>query len=432
MSTTTVSSGHVFLNYLRQHDLVDSFRLDAFLQRIQERNLILPAPPKAFAELLVKEQVLTRFQANLLLQNRHKELALGGKYRVLDLIGFGSIGKVYLCEHIVMRRKVALKMFPNNPGQDLGQKERFLREARALAALGHRNIVQAYDIDEFGGNTFLVLEYVEGVTLQELVQNNGPLPVAMAANFICQAAQGLQHAHEAGMVHRDIKPSNLLLDHTGIVKILDLGLTLYMHDVERNLSLNYCKDTVLGTADYMSPEQGRQSHGVDIRADIYSLGATFFFLLTGKPPFPGTTAAQKLFHHQTTRVPPIREIRADVEEQLAAILQRMTEKEPSRRFASPMELANALQPFTPMSGIQRLAFEHQEPPAEATHTISGDMSITRPLTELAFDFSNLRSSARFRMPAPPTPQREYSLLMLSVVLLILGLTAGLGLGFFLR
>ena len=225
--------------------------------------------------MLVRDGLLTHFQAEQFLQGKWRRFTIG-KYKVLETLGAGGMGSVYLCEHKLMRRRVAVKVLPAAKAEDPAALERFYREARAVAALDHPNIVRAYDIDQDENLHFLVMEYVDGASLQEIVKKSGPLDVLRACHYIRQAAVGLQHAHEAGLVHRDIKPGNILVDRTGTVKILDMGLARFFHDEEDMLTKKY-DENVLGTADYLAPEQALDSHGVDIRADIYSLGATFYF-----------------------------------------------------------------------------------------------------------------------------------------------------------
>jgi serine/threonine protein kinase len=257
------------------------------------------------------------------------------------------MGSVYLCEHKLMRRRVAVKVLPTAKAEDPASLERFYREARAVAALDHPNIVRAYDIDQDEKLHFLVMEYVDGASLQEIVKKTGrPLDVARAAHYMRQAALGLQHAHEtAGLVHRDIKPGNILVDRTGGVKILDMGLARFFHDEEDILTRKY-DENILGTADYLAPEQALDSHTVDIRADIYSLGATFYFCLTGRPPFNEGTVAQKLIWHQTRRPRPIRQIRPEVPEGLAVLIDKMMAKDPAQRPQIPLAIAEALAPWT--------------------------------------------------------------------------------------
>jgi len=190
------------------------------------------------------------------------------------------------------------------------------------------------------------MEYVDGSSLQEIIKKVGPMDVTRAAHYMRQSALGLQHAHEsAGLVHRDIKPGNILVDRTGVVKILDMGLARFFHDEEDILTKKY-DENVLGTADYLAPEQALDSHGVDIRADIYSLGATFYFCLTGRTPFTEGTVAQKLIWHQTRQPKSIKQTRPEVPDGLAALIERMMAKDPAQRPQTPQQIADALAPFT--------------------------------------------------------------------------------------
>ena len=208
-----------------------------------------------------------------------------------------------------MRRRCAIKVLPAKRVHDSSYLARFHREAQAVAALDHVNIVRAYDVDKETEKDaeihFLVMEYVNGRDLLDIVTKDGPMKFAQAADYIRQAADGLTHAHQAGMVHRDIKPGNLLVNENQVVKILDLGLARFFgaeEDDEESLTVAH-DEKVLGTADYLAPEQALDSHGVDARADIYSLGCTFYFLLTGHPPFTEGTLAQRLMAHQTKEPP---------------------------------------------------------------------------------------------------------------------------------
>lgn len=305
-----------------------------------------PQTPKDLAALLVREGLLTRFQADHLLAGKWRGFVISGKYRLLQRVGAGGMGCVYLCEHILMRRRVALKVLPVAQAEDPAALDRFYREARAVAVLDHPNIVRAHDIDHEGKLHFLVLEYVDGVSLQDLVKSRGPLSVVRACHYIRQAAYGLQHAHEAGLVHRDIKPGNLLVDRAGMVKLLDMGLARFFHDDRDELTKQYDATSVLGTADYLAPEQAVNSHDVDIRADIYSLGITFYCLLCGQTPFQDGTVAQKLIWHQVRQPKPIRSLRAEVPEPLAEVIDRMIAKDAAQRYQTPAEVADALEPWT--------------------------------------------------------------------------------------
>jgi serine/threonine protein kinase len=340
-SPTTIEE---FLDLVRKSGVVDDKRLVGHLSQLRAAGEI-PADPTQLAQALVRDGVLTQFQAEQLLQGKWRRFSIG-KYRVLERLGTGGMGSVYLCEHTLMRRRVALKVLPTAKADDPAALERFYREARAVAAVDHPNIVRAYDIDREDKIHFLVMEHVDGSSLQEIVKKNGPMDVLRACHYIRQAALGLQHAHEsAGLVHRDIKPGNLLVDRSGTVKVLDMGLARFFHDKDDGLSQKY-DENVLGTADYLAPEQAIDSHAADIRADIYSLGATFYYLLTGQTPFGEGTVAQKLIWHQTRQPRALKSLRPEVPDGLADLVERMMAKDPAQRFATPLEVAEALSPWT--------------------------------------------------------------------------------------
>jgi serine/threonine protein kinase len=331
-----------FLELVRKSGVVEEKRLAVFVERI---GASLPDEPLKLAELLVRDGLLTQFQAEQCLQGKWRRFNIG-KYKVLERIGSGGMGSVYLCEHKFMRRRAAVKVLPTAKATDPAALERFYREARAVAALDHPNIVRAYDIDQEDNLHFLVMEYVDGSSLQEIVKKVGPLDPVRTAHYIQQASLGLQHAYEvAGVVHRDIKPGNLIVDRSGTVKILDMGLARFFNDEDDLLTKKY-DENVLGTADYLAPEQALDSHGVDIRADIYSLGATFYFCLTGRTPFSEGSVAQKLIWHQTRQPKPIRSVRPDVPEELTTVVDRMMAKDPAQRYQTPLEVVQALAPWT--------------------------------------------------------------------------------------
>ncbi|MFO0846250.1 MAG: serine/threonine-protein kinase [Gemmataceae bacterium] len=311
---------------------------------------------KPYAHLLIDRGVLTRFQAERLLAGRTTGFNLG-PYRILDQLGQGGMGRVYKAEHRSMKRVVALKVLANNVLQTERAIQLFLHEVRAVAVLQHPNIVSAYDANEVDGKYYLVLEYVDGPNLDQLVRREGVLAVGRACDYIRQAAIALQFAHELGMVHRDIKPANILLQsrgagtEQGLVKVSDFGLARLAAPVgvpgsESGPATIYTRDnTVMGTPDYLSPEQSRDLHQTDIRSDIYSLGCTLYFLLTGQVPFPGGNGVDKIIRHATETPAPISDFRGDVPEQVVAILNVMMAKRPDDRFSTPAELAMALDPF---------------------------------------------------------------------------------------
>lgn len=266
-----------------------------------------------------------------------------GKYRLLAELGEGGMGRVFLAEHVKMRRQVAIKVLSPQQAGDVGALERFEREARAVAALRHPNIVQAYDIDQEGNYHYIVMEYVAGSDLSDYVRRTGPVSWFHAADVISQAASALDHAHHAGMVHRDVKPSNLLLDPTGNVKLLDLGLAMFAR--EQSISPSPSTQDVFGTFDFLAPEQATDSAHVDCRADIYSLGATFYFLLAGVAPFADHAYIHKLIAHQSKKPKSIREHVATVPAILETVVDKMMAKRPQERYQSAAEVEQALKPF---------------------------------------------------------------------------------------
>jgi serine/threonine protein kinase len=331
-----------FLDLVRKSGVADEKRLDALLR---EQRAALPKDPKKLADFLIQNSVLTNFQSENILLGKWKRFTLG-KYKILERLGSGGFAQVYLCEHKLMRRRVAVKVLPVAKSKGGSSAlERFKREARASADLDHPNIVHTYDIDQDGDLHFIVMEYVDGPNLQEIVKRTGRLSVARACNYISQAAFALQHAYEKNMVHRDIKPGNFIVDRTGVVKMLDLGLALREGSGENSQLTKMYEDGALGTADYIAPEQAIDSHDVDVRADIYSLGVTFYYLLAGRAPFEGYQIADKLLAHQIKTPAPLSDYRKDVPADVQAIITKMVAKKPDQRYTTPMEIVEALTVF---------------------------------------------------------------------------------------
>ncbi len=330
-----------FLDLVRKSELVDRGQLNRVLLALKEEAHGEPIHDTDFvASRLVESGLVTRWQADRLLEGRYKGFFLA-KYKLLGHLGTGGMSSVYLAEHALMHRRVAIKVLPKQRVNDSSYLARFRREAEAIAALDHRKIVRAYDIDNVNDIHYMVMEYVEGRDLQALVSDQGVLDYPQAADYIRQAAEGLEHAHQAGLIHRDIKPANLLLDSHKIVKVLDLGLARFTGEDRASLTVAY-DENVLGTADYLAPEQAIDSHGVDARADLYSLGCSLYFVLTGRAPFPDGTLPQRLMMHQKSPPPDIRERRPDAPEDLIEICLRMMAKKPSARYQSAQEVADAL------------------------------------------------------------------------------------------
>jgi eukaryotic-like serine/threonine-protein kinase len=333
------------LKLIRKSGMIEEPRLDAYLERLRLQGP-LTGDVRKLAGGMVRDGLLTYFQAEQFMLGKWRGFTIG-KYKLLERVGFGGMGQVFLCEHMYMRRRVAIKVLPPAKAEEPAALGRFYREARAAAALDHPNIVRTHDIDQDGNLHFLVMEYVDGSSLLEIIKKKGQMPIGRAAQYIWQAAQGLDHACKVGIIHRDIKPGNILVDRQGVSKILDMGLARFYHNDDDMLTKKYDEKSVLGTADYVAPEQTINSHDVDVRADIYSLGATFYFLLVGQPPFPEGTISQKLIAHQTRQPKPIRVARPEVPPELAAVIEKMMAKSLRDRFQTPADVTEALARFVP-------------------------------------------------------------------------------------
>jgi serine/threonine protein kinase len=299
------------------------------------------------------------------------ELVNHARYRILEVLGSGGMGAVYKAEHRLMQRPVALKVINPEWVASKSAVERFRREWQAAGRLHHPNIVTAYDAEQAGETHFLVMEYVKGTDLGKLVTEGGPLPVAQACDYVRQAALGLQHARDNGMVHRDIKPHNLVVTSSGQVKILDFGLaSLTSEAVSGSSGASSIKPalpgtgltqvgSLMGTPDFMAPEQARDAHAADIRADIYSLGCTLYCLLTGKVPFPEGTPIDKIISHSERRPVPLSDLCRDLPAGLIEVVDKMMAKNPAERYQTPAEVAQALTPFaeTAVLSLRRPAIE---------------------------------------------------------------------------
>jgi serine/threonine-protein kinase len=360
-------------------ELVDALLAGGLLTEEQQRELAAGSPSlaqfadaRALLNSLVERGWLSNFQADEVAAGRVQNLVLG-QYVLLDRLGEGGMGHVFKARHRMMNRVVALKIIRPDRLLDRAAVQRFHREIHAVAQLSHPNIIIAHDANQVGDTYFLVMEYVIGVDLARTVRDMGPLPIGQACDFIRQAALGLQHAFERGLVHRDLKPSNLLVtwvrqasglrqppdagessgESSGfvppapqpVVKILDMGLALLQSPagpdpVRTELTHS---GTVMGTPDFMSPEQATNAHAVDIRSDLYSLGCTLYFLLAGQPPFPDGSVMDKLIKHKFAMPRPVESRRPEVSPRLAAVVRRLLAKRPDDRYQTPAELAATLE-----------------------------------------------------------------------------------------
>lgn len=338
----TPTSHDVFLTQLRESQVLSPQQLAETVGALRQQF----PNPRALAQELLRRNWLTPYQVNQLLAGKGKSLLLG-PYRLLQRLGEGGSGQVFKAEHSVMKRTVALKVLRAEMVADGEMRKRFEREIQVISRLTHPHVVQAFDTGTISNTYYLAMEYIQGQDLNQLVKQSGRLPVDQACDYIRQAALALQHIHEQGLVHRDIKPSNLILcqpattavmpaldrDRTvplgppatgqaALVKLLDLALAR-LHSVnasERTRSLTANDSATLGTLDYLAPEQAINFHAVDGRADIYSLGCTFYFLLTGHTPFTEGTVAQILMKHQTMDPRPVHLERPEVPGTVSALI----------------------------------------------------------------------------------------------------------------
>ncbi len=413
MAATAPPSSAAFLDLLRRSNILTADRWKA-LPAADE----LPPEPNKAAAILVRKGFVTKFQATQLLAGRHKGFRVG-QHVIRDMLGRGGMGAVYLAEHLDLNRKVAIKILAPGKGEDQRLAlERFLREARAAAALDHPNIVRIFDVGRHNDTPFLVMEFVDGETLQQALDRAGTIPPAFAAECIAQAAAGLQHAHEKGFIHRDIKPANLIRDRFGAVKILDMGLARSGNDRDK-LTEQLDEGAVVGTADFISPEQAINCPTVDARADIYSLGATLFTLIVGKTPFEGNTT-QKLMQHQLRTAPNLCDLDPQVPADLAAVVAKMLAKKPGDRYQSAADVVAALAAWTATSthvlaGLTRtnLGASASSPALQERVESSRRLLGSRAPSDSAIDTSQsgkptgvLSSEVTLSDPSVPAPKLE--------------------------
>jgi eukaryotic-like serine/threonine-protein kinase len=336
-----------FVTLLKKSGLVPDELIEPTLASLGVEDA---SPAKEVARGFLKRGLLTRFQAERLLEGRFRGFFID-RYKVLEILGAGGMACLYLAEDLESGALVALKVISDKHKSDAGMLTRLKIEARAGKKLNHPGIIRTFDIhktdDVFGEAFYLVMEYVEGVNLEELINLKGPIQWEQAADFIRQAAAGLGHAHSSGLIHRDVKPGNLLVDARGTVRILDFGLALLdSHEDADEFSLAMIfGHSCLGTADYIAPEQSVDSFAVDSRADVYGLGCTLYVALTGKLPYPMAASSQKLEGHRRQAPPPVRTLAPTVPEGLALVVDKMMAKLPSERYQSMAAVVEALSPF---------------------------------------------------------------------------------------
>ncbi|MHC4406198.1 MAG: protein kinase domain-containing protein, partial [Planctomycetota bacterium] len=333
-----------FIRSLSHSGIMTADEVESFLNGLPPDKK--PQDARELAKELFRQKRLTRFQAQALYQGKTRGLVLGN-YVVLDKLGRGGMGQVYKARHKVMERVVALKVLPSEATRSERAVRRFRREMKAAARLDHPNVVLAYDADSDHGVHFLVMECVEGEDLSSVISRHGRLPIGKVLDYTIQAAKGLEYAHSQGVIHRDVKPSNLILDSSGTVKILDMGLARISEAVGPTDTTGAGSLTgtgrAMGTVDYMSPEQADNTKGADQRADVYSLGCTLFHLLIGHTIYKRGTVVAKLLAHQQDPIPSLRDERDEVPEKLDEVCQKMVAKRPEDRYESMTEVIEELE-----------------------------------------------------------------------------------------
>jgi eukaryotic-like serine/threonine-protein kinase len=356
----TIDSVTTLVDLLRYERLLTQDQLD----QLTEEVLGEFDRPQALAKYLVQLGWLTVYQINHLFEGRTQDLVIDS-YCILDRLGEGGVSEVYKARDLRRNRLVALKVLRQDLRSERDAVRQFERELQAVTRLNHPNIVRTYDANRVGNSHYFAMEFVEGTDLGKVVQLSGPLPIPDACDCIRQVASGLQYAHQVGLVHRDIKPANLFLitppgydkptpgvswkrPADPVIKILDWGLARLREpgdDTTDPCTAGSEEGMLIGTADFIAPEQARDPRLVDIRADIYSLGCTFYYLLTGQPPFPGSSLMQKILQHQQAEPPCVRAARPDVPEELAVIVQKMLAKQPEARYQIPLAVSVPLRRF---------------------------------------------------------------------------------------
>ena len=393
-------SASQFIEILRRSGLVESAKLDEILAVIEsEASAEQLEDPAFLADQFVRQCLLSAWQSKQLLKGRYKGFFLR-QYKILGHLGSGGMSSVYLAEHTLMQRRVAVKVLPRKRLEKAIYLERFIREAQAIAALDHPNIIRAYDFDHEGDIHYIIMEYFPGDNLQAIVERDKKVPFPRIVNILRQTADALAHAHAIGVIHRDVKPSNVLVNQQGEVKVLDLGLALLDEQVYEGRITHIQEDTILGTADYLAPEQALDSHKVDARADIYALGGVLYFCLTGHPPFPEGSVSKRLLDHQQSEPSSILIDRPDAPEDLVALCKKMMSKNPDHRQQSAREVVHDFEDW-----LVRNGYAEEEEFAEGSSSGTGKFRVRVNMQKIA----NSNSLQLLQQTSEPSDQMEEGL-----------------------
>jgi serine/threonine-protein kinase len=376
-----------------QSGLLDTAGLQACWDAIPEEKRVDEHIDRRLARQSVQNGLLTLWQAQQIMAGRSSGFKID-RYVLIDLIGQGGMGRVYLARDTRLNRRVAVKILSPERVNNPRAIARFHREAMVGAQLQHEHLVRIYDEGESAGKCYLVMEFIEGKNIGQMIAENGPIPPAVAARLGRQVAMGLEHAQRKGLIHRDVNPYNILVTHDGQAKLTDLGLAIDLSENER-----VTRDgATVGTFDYISPEQARHSHGVDTRSDIYSLGCTLYHMLTGQVPFPSASLPEKLFGHQASEPEPIAKLTPGVPAGLAAVIHKTMRKSPADRYATPLELAQALEPFGDDSADPSTIIPDNTPQPAAKHATS--------ITQVTAATQAQAAASKAAPPAAPVPAPE--------------------------
>lgn len=348
---STIESTESFLSRLERSKLLSRSQI---FQAIDDLDLSASPSAREAAKSLIRSQLLTRFQARELLNDGPWRVKIDD-YTLLELIGSGGMGRIFAAEETSTKWRVAVKVLADHLRSDTGIVARFQLEAEIGMRLKHHNVLCSRKIDEtedlYGAVHYMVMDFFRGITVNELLDQTSPIPWRQAADIFMQAAAGLAHLHDNRIIHRDVKPSNIMAASDGSVKILDYGLSrIDEDDQEFSMAMIFGHDR-MGTADYIAPEQIEDSYLVDKRADVYSLGCSFYHALTGVPPFRGSTVNEKLLGHRKQAPKSIRAIAPDVPAELEKVVARMLAKKPKNRTSSAEAVVTALQPFAERAPI---------------------------------------------------------------------------------